>query len=158
MGASVTINSGSAGNYGTGMSLDVTVSGGSITEVKSNSQGENYNVGNTVSTTVSDTGGAGSGWTGQLAAEILNINSVENISLTGGPYQVGDVLSVDAGDVGGTGSGFQYTVTKVGFIRDVSISEGGFGYNVGQTLIPRVAANESGPPDRDWETERTSPT
>ena len=145
MGASVTINSGSAGNYGTGLSLDVTVSGGSITDVKSNSQGENYNVGNTVSTTIQDTGGAGSGWTGQLAAEILNISTVENISLTGGPYQVGDVLSVDAGDVGGTGSGFAYTVTKVGFIRDVSINEGGFGYNVGQTLIPRVAANESGP-------------
>ena len=71
MGASVTINSGSAGNYGTGLSLDVTVSGGSITEVKSNSQGENYKVGNTVSTTVSDTGGlVDLDWTGQLAAEI----------------------------------------------------------------------------------------
>ena len=62
MGASVTINSGSAGNYGTGLSLDVTVSGGSITE-SNNSQGENYNVGNTVSCSISDTGGQG-GWTG----------------------------------------------------------------------------------------------
>ena len=73
------------------------------------------------------------------------INEVTNISLDGGPYTVGDVLSVDQGDVGGSGSGFQYTVTKVGFIKDVTISDGGFGYNVGQTLIPRVSGNESGP-------------
>ena len=146
MGASITINSGSTGNYGTGLSVDVTVEGGVITAVKSNSQGENYAVGDTVSTTVQDTGGAGSGFVASLAAEVLNIATVENISLTGGPYAVGDVLSVDAGDVGGTGSGFQYTVTKVGFIRDVSIGDGGFGYNVGQTLIPRVSGGESGPP------------
>jgi len=145
MGAGITINSGSAGNYGTGLSVDVTVSGGVITEVKSNSQGENYQSGDTVSTTQQDTGGAGSGFVANLLSQILNINSVENISLTGGPYNVGDVLSVDAGDVGGTGSGFQYTVTKVGFIRDVAINDGGFGYNVGQTLIPRVSGNESGP-------------
>ena len=145
MGAGVTITSGGAGNYGTGLSIDVTISGGVVTVVKSNSQGEDYSVGNTFSGTQTEMGGAGSGFVGQLAAEILNINSVENISLTGGPYNVGDVLSVDAGDVGGTGSGFQYTVTKVGFIKDVTVSEGGFGYNVGQTLIPRVSGNESGP-------------
>ena len=73
MGASITINSGSTGNYGTGLSLDVTVSGGVITAVKSNSQGENYFVGDTVSTTVQDTGGAGSGFQASLAAEVLNI-------------------------------------------------------------------------------------
>ena len=55
MGASVTISSGSA-NYGTGLSLDVTVSGGSITDVKSNSQGENYNV-ETQYLPLADTGG-----------------------------------------------------------------------------------------------------
>ena len=145
MGAAITINSGSAGNYGTGLSIDVTVEGGVVTAVKSNSQGEQYNVGNTFSATQTELGGAGSGFIGTLAAEILNINTVENISLTGGPYNVGDVLSVDPTTVGGTGSGFQYTVTKVGFIKDVSVSEGGFGYNVGQTLIPRVSGNESGP-------------
>ena len=131
MGAAITINSGSAGNYGTGLSIDVTVEGGVVTAVKSNSQGEQYNVGNTFSATQTELGGAGSGFIGTLAAEILNINTVENISLTGGPYNVGDVLSVDPTTVGGTGSGFQYTVTKVGFIKDVSVSEGGFGYNVG---------------------------
>ena len=81
----------------------------------------------------------------QLTANTTVINEVTNISLDGGPYTVGDVLSVDQGDVGGSGSGFQYTVTKVGFIKDVTISDGGFGYNVGQTLIPRVSGNESGP-------------
>ena len=33
MGASVTINSGSAGSYGTGLSIDVTVEGGQVTQV-----------------------------------------------------------------------------------------------------------------------------
>ncbi len=145
MGAGVTITSGSSGNYGAGLSIDVTIEGGVVTVVKSNSQGEDYSVGDTFSGTQTEMGGAGSGFVGQLAAEILNIATVENISLTGGPYNVGDILSVDPGDVGGTGSNFQYTVTKVGFIRDVSVSDGGFGYNVGQTLIPRVSGNESGP-------------
>ena len=30
--------------------------------------------------------------------------------------------------------------------RDVTITDGGFGYNVGQQLLPRVSGNESGPP------------
>ena len=37
-------------------------------------------------------GGAGSGFIGTLAGDILNINTGENISLTGGPYNVGDVF------------------------------------------------------------------
>ena len=145
MGAAITINSGSAGNYGTGLSIDVTVAGGVVTVVKSNSQGEQYNVGDTFSATQTELGGAGSGFIGTLAAEILNINTVENISLTGGPYNVGDVLSVDPANVGGSGSNFTYTVTKVGFVRDVAISEGGFGYNIGQRLYPRISGNTAGP-------------
>ena len=145
MGASVTINSGSAGQYGTGLSIDVTVEGGQITEVFSNAQGENYNVGNQIQARADDIGGTGNGLAMQLTANTTVINEVTNISLDGGPYTVGDVLSVDSGDVGGSGSGFQYTVTKVGFIKDVTISDGGFGYNVGQTLIPSVSGNESGP-------------
>jgi len=145
MGASVTINSGSAGSYGTGLSIDVTVEGGQITQVFSNAQGENYSIGNVIQARQADVGGTGSGLAMQLTANTLVINEVTNISLDGGPYTVGDVLSVDQGDVGGSGSGFQYTVTKVGFIRDVTVSDGGFGYNVGQTLIPRVSGNESGP-------------
>ena len=145
MGNSVTINSGSAGSYGTGLSIDVTVEGGQVTQVFSNAQGENYQVGNDIQARQADIGGTGSGLDMQLTANTTVINEVTNISLDGGPYTVGDVLSVDQGDVGGSGSGFQYTVTKVGFIKDVTISDGGFGYNVGQTLIPRVSGNESGP-------------
>ncbi len=145
MGASITINSGSTGDYGTGLSLDVTVAGGVVTVVKSNAQGENYFVGDQVSATAQELGGAGSNFIFTLSGNNLVVSTVENISLTGGPYNVGDVLSADAADIGGSGSGFQYTVTKVGFIKDVTVSEGGFGYNVGQTLLPRVNGNESGP-------------
>ena len=145
MGASITINSGSTGDYGTGLTLDVTVAGGVVTVVKSNAQGENYFVGDQVSATANELGGAGSNFRFTLTGNNLVVSTVENISLTGGPYTVGDVLSADPADIGGSGSGFQYTVTKVGFIRDVTVSEGGFGYNVGQTLIPRVSGNESGP-------------
>ena len=60
MGASITINSGSTGDYGTGLSLDVTVAGGVVTVVKSNAQGENYFVGDQVSGTAEELGGAGS--------------------------------------------------------------------------------------------------
>ena len=146
MGASVTINSGSAGNYGTGLSLDVTVAGGVVTVVGSNNQGQNYQTGNTVTCLDSGLGGqGGSGFVGTLTSNTTVITAVENISLTGGPYNVGDVLSVDPNNVGGSGSNFTYTVTKVGFVRDVDINEGGFGYNVTQALYPRVIGNDAGP-------------
>ena len=127
MGASVTINSGSAGSYGTGLSIDVTVEGGQVTQVFSNAQGENYQIGQDIQARQADIGGTGNGLDMQLTANTTVINEVTNISLDGGPYTVGDVLSVDQGDVGGSGSGFQYTVTKVGFIKDVTISDGGYG-------------------------------
>ena len=147
MGAAVTINTGTAGNYGSGLSLDIVVRGGGfVEEVKSNNQGENYNVGNTVQVLDSGLGGqGGSGFVGELTSNTTVITSVTNISLEGGPYQVGDVLSVDPQNVGGSGSNFTYTVTKVGFVKEVDINSGGFGYNVGQALIPRVVGNESGP-------------
>ena len=144
MGASITIAAGAAGNYGDGLTLDAVVEGGVFTSIKStSSQGQNYAANDTLhsSKTVADVGGAGSGVIFRLDQQDLTLSEVTNISLTGGPYAVSDVLSVDPGDAGGTGSGFQYTVTKVGFIRDVTISDGGFGYNPTQTLIPRVPGN-----------------
>ena len=145
MGAAITINSGSAGNYGDNMTADVTVEGGAVTVFKSNAQGENYAVGDTIQLLASDLGNTGSGFAGTLSANTTVISTVENISLTGGPYAVGDVISVDPANVGGTGSGFQYTVTKVGFIRDVTVTEGGYGYNAGQTLKARISGGNAGP-------------
>ena len=95
MGASFTIVSGSAGNYGDGLTLDVTVSGGAVTEAVTNGQGQNYFAGDTVSVLASALGNTGSGFVYTLNAQDNTISSVTNISLTGGPYTVGDVLSVD---------------------------------------------------------------
>ena len=144
MGASFTIVSGSAGNYGDGLTLDVTVSGGAVTEAVTNGQGQNYFAGDTVSVLASALGNTGSGFVYTLNAQDNTISSVTNISLTGGPYTVGDVLSVDVQNVGGSGSGFEFTVSKIGFVRDTSLVDAGFAYTVGQRLIPRVDPETTG--------------
>ena len=146
MGASLTIVSGSAGNYGDGLSLNVTVSGGVATAVLSNAQGQNYFAGDTVSALASDLGNTGSGLVFTLSAQDNTLSSVTDISLTGGPYTVGDVLSVDVQNVGGSGSGFQFTVNKVGFVTATSLVSGfgGFGYTVGQRLVPEVDPDTTG--------------
>ena len=146
MGASFTIVSGSAGNYGDGLSLNVTVSGGVATAILSNAQGQNYFAGDTVSVLASDLGNTGSGLVFTLSAQDNTLSSVTDISLTGGPYTVGDVLSVDVQNVGGSGSGFQFTVNKVGFVTATSLVSGfgGFGYTVGQRLVPEVDPDTTG--------------
>ena len=64
------------------------------------------------------------------------IPSVTNISLTGTDYAIGEVLSVSDTDVGGGGgSGFQYTVSNVGFVSAVSVTEPGQAYELSDTLI-----------------------
>ena len=52
----------SAGSYGTGLSIDVTVEGGQVTQVFSNAQGEIYQIGAGHSSKTSfDIGGTGNG-------------------------------------------------------------------------------------------------
>lgn len=142
MGNSITIGTGTAGNYGTGLSANVTVAGGQITAISSAAQGTDYAVGDTVSVNpyAMDTSGAGSGFVWTLAANDTTISVVDNISLTGGPYSVGMVLSVDSQNVGGSGSNFTYTVSKAGFVRDVTVVQGreGYGYTAGEVLYPRI--------------------
>lgn len=144
MGAAFTIVSGTAGNYGDGLTLDVTVSGGAVTEAVTNGQGQNYFANDTVSVLASALGNTGSGFVYTLNAQDNTISSVTNISLTGGPYTVGDVLSVDVQNVGGAGSGFEFTVSKIGFVRDTALVDAGFAYTVGQRLIPRVDPETTG--------------
>ena len=145
MGASITIAAGAAGNYGDGLTLDAVVTGGVFTSIKStSSQGQNYAANDTLSFAAADVGGAGSGVIFRLDQQDLTLSEVTNISLTGGPYAVSDVLSVDPANAGGTGSGFQYTVTKVGFIRDVEVAEPGYGYNPTQRLKPRIPPTTTG--------------
>lgn len=148
MGSGITITTGTAGNYGTGLSADVTISGGQITEIKSDGQGVDYAVGDTVSVNpfAIDTSGVGTGFVWTLAANDTTISDVSNISLTGGPYEVGMVLSVDNQNVGGSGSNFTYTVSNAGFVRDVEVVQGseGYGYTAGEVLYPRINPETDG--------------
>ena len=81
MGASVTINSGSAGSYGTGLSIDVTVEGGQVTQVFSNAQGENYQIGQDIQARQADIGGTGNGLDMQLTANTTVTVSYTHLTL-----------------------------------------------------------------------------
>lgn len=85
------------------------VYGGTIT---SNGSGYTPLSGSVVYTSVSLTGGSGSGAKADITVtggSIVNVDLVRG----GSGYATNDILSVNASDVGGTGTGFQFTVTAI---------------------------------------------
>ena len=132
----VTFQTGAAGDSGTGMAGDIEVSGGAVTSVTINAQGQDYSIGDVLLLDAADVGGTGSGFQFTLNTNQTGISTVTDISLVGAGYQVGDVLSVDDANVGsGGGSGFQFTVSAVGFATAVTIQSPGAAFETADTLI-----------------------
>ena len=133
----ISFATGAAGQSGTGMTADVTVSGGAVTAVTLTNQGSNAKVSDALIVDSIDLGDAtGSGFIFTLNSNNTGIATVSNISLAGDNYVIGEVLSVDDSSVGAAGgSGFQYTVSNVGFASSVTILDPGQAYELADTLI-----------------------
>ena len=132
----VTWTTGAAGQSGTGMTANLTISGGAITTVAITAQGQNVKNGDVLNVDPADIGGTGSGFVYTINSQQTGITTVTDISLAGEGYQIGDVLSVDDANVGGGGgSGFQYTVTNVGFAVAATVSTPGSAFEQQDTLF-----------------------
>jgi hypothetical protein len=137
----VNIGSGSPGVSGTGITFDVTVSGGAVTAATINTQGSGYGI-NDVFYFDGDNLGVVSPAVQSSNAEFTiqtndtSISSITDISTSGSGYQIGDVLSVDPSfDLVGSGGGFQFTTNKVGFASSITIIDGGKGFETTDTPV-----------------------
>ena len=100
----ISFATGAAGQSGTGMTADVTVSGGAVTAVTLTNQGSNAKVSDALIVDSIDLGDAtGSGFIFTLNSNNTGIATVSNISLAGDNYFIVDVLSVDDSSFGEAG-------------------------------------------------------
>lgn len=151
------------GGTGTHFTANITVSGGTVTQVTGVDEGQGYVVGDALNinpipvlaisapgtlytdgtyTDVPLTGGSG---TGAQATVVISGGEIVVVTLTqpGTGYLVSNVLSALAANLGGTGSGFTTTVT--------ALDGSGFVYSVvsvhGAAFDPLDIAAKSGYPD-----------
>ena len=133
--------------YGWQGFVDVTVTGGVVSDVVWNNPGVDYKNGDRLQLPFVNIGGTGSGFL-YTVANVVNTGTVTAVTITdsGSGYQVGDVLSVADSTVGnGGGSGFQFTVSNVpGDLINFVLNERGSGYQVGDVLgLPKQISNQS---------------
>jgi hypothetical protein len=133
--AYLNITTGVSGQYGSGGQITLTASGGAITEVTWDLQGDGYKATDVLDVQSDALIGNGSGFVYTIDGNDTGVSSVTDILATGSGYVVSDSLSVDNSNLGGTGSGFAYTVTKVGFIDNVVVTTAGDGFFSGQTVV-----------------------
>ena len=137
-GGELTVSSGSVGEFGSGALADVTVAAnGTITSFAITTQGDDYKVGDTLSTDNTYLGaGSGSGFAFSITTNDTSISSVTLISPSGSGYAVNDTVGVEDATIDsvGNGGGFVFTITKAGFINTVTPSTAGFNFSVGDVL------------------------
>ena len=131
MGGTMSVNDGSAGNYGSGGECSFEVSGGSISNFQLTAQGSGYKAGDTASIAAYDVGGTGAGFLYNIQS-IAYTGTVTNVNIvsSGQNYVLGDVLTANDSDLGGGGgSGFEYTVeTSPGVVKNLNFVSKGSGY------------------------------
>ena len=136
MGASISVVTGTPGNYGYGAAGDVTVDiSGNITSIILVS-GFDYKLGDIITVYNDNVGGTGSGFEYTVSGSTYNSN-VSSVSITtnGVGYRNADVLSVNNSSLGGVGSSFEYTIANYpGIVDSILFSTKGVGYQVGDTL------------------------
>ena len=137
--AYIAITTGTAGVYGDGGQIDVTVgAGGGVTAVafSTGGQGTGWKAGDVVKVASPSLIGSTNNFTYTINSNDTSISSLTDIVSSGSGYAVGNVLSCSDDDVGsGGGSGFQFTVTKVGYASSVVLSDGGNAFFTGQTVV-----------------------
>jgi len=109
MGNTITLTTGSAGSYSDNALARVVVDGGAVTSFAITDPGRGIKNNDILSVIPSDVGGVGSGLT----------------------YQISNVATP-------TGSGFSYTLSEVGSLSLVAKSSDGSGYQLNDTLIPKI--------------------
>ena len=137
--AYIAITTGTAGVYGDGGQIDVTVgASGAVTAVafSTGGQGTGWKAGDVVKVASPSLIGSTNNFTYTINSNDTSISSLTDIVSSGSGYAVGNVLSCSDDDVGsGGGSGFQFTVTKVGYASSVVLSDGGNAFFTGQTVV-----------------------
>jgi len=138
--ALINVTAGTAGEYGHGAQMDITVSGGGVTaaEFATGMQGSDYKVGDVLRVTSNSLIGNTSGFLYTITGNDTGIFSVTDIQASGSGYVANDQLSVADADVGNAGgSGFVFNVTKAGFVSTAvpAAGGGGAGFFSGQTLV-----------------------
>jgi hypothetical protein len=138
----VTNGAGSPGVYGINATADVTVSGGQVTEFSLVNQGTYYKINDVISAIIGTTG---SGFEYTISANVTGVTSVTDYSTSAGTgYTIGDSLSADPTfDGAGNGGGFALSVTKVGFVTDVIVNNGGFNFRPGELVSGEVVGFET---------------
>ena len=137
MGNTITIGTGSSGNYGSGATANITVAGGVVTAFTFDATGNDYFVNDNLTAfgpTLLGTSSTAGVFQVSTATYNGTVTSVLPIS-AGSNYDNGDVLSVSQADLGGFGSGFEYTLNvDPGSVSDITFSSYGSGYSSSDVL------------------------
>jgi hypothetical protein len=142
MGNTITVGTGSSGNYGSGATATITVGDGNtitgeIFSITMDAAGNDYFVNDNLTVfgpilfaTTATTGNI------QISAATYNGTVTSVLALvSGSDYDDGDVLSVSQSDLGGFGSGFEYTLNvDPGSVSDITFSSYGSGYSSSDVL------------------------
>jgi hypothetical protein len=135
------------GGSGTGARATLTVSGGVVTSVTITASGSGYVNNNTLTVnnadliyndpaTGSNVTSGGSGFSYRITNTPYVVTSVvPSSSWSGTGYLINDTATV----TGVSGSGLQFTLTKVGYISSATLSNGGSGYSVNDSVSPTYA-------------------
>ena len=137
MGGTITITTGTAGNYGFGASAEVEVNAsGNVTSLTFVTQGSNYKPNDTLTLAAFDIG-AGAGFEYTLGTFTYTgvVDSI-NFSTQGSGYETGDTLTIDQADLGNVGgSGVLFTITNnPSSIVNLTFLAKGSGYQVNDVL------------------------
>ena len=136
MGASITISSGTIGQYGSGLNGIVTISGNQVTNLELAGNPIDYNQGDIITIRSSSVGGSGSGFEFTLNQPVYTgvVDSITFVDIGSG-YLVNDTLSFSNTSVGGYGIDFEFTVeTNPGSVIDFVFTSKGSNYVVGDLL------------------------
>lgn len=131
MGNTITVGTGSSGNYGSGATATISVATGAITTVTFDAAGNDYFVNDNL-TVFGPTLFGTTATTGVIQVSTATYNGVVSSVFpldSGSNYDNGDILSVSQTDLGGFGSGFEYTLNvDPGSVSDIAFSSYGSGY------------------------------
>ena len=144
MGAAITVTTGSVGQHGTGMVVDIeTNAGGQVSTVTEVIQGSGYKTGDVLEAAAADLP-TGAGFQYTLGTFTYNgVVSDVNITTQGSGYETGDTVGVLDSDIGGAGgSGFEYAIqSNPSSITNLVFDTKGSSYQVGETLTFPVAVS-----------------
>jgi hypothetical protein len=137
MGNTITLTTGSTGNYGVGAVADVTIVANAVSSfVITNIINASYQTNTVLNISDLDVGAGGGSGFAYTIGSVSTSGAISGVNITdsGTGYVIGDILSVNNADVGGIGSGFEIEVTSLPAISSAVVATSGTGYLVGDVL------------------------